>query len=435
MVISSITTSKILKTLSEIWQSLDDITYKLQIHDPFDIKYLKLKLKEFRRKDQIKLIYYQGKKYWKLKLPEESLIKVPKKIADKHELEEYIEIKNYIDFFTQIVNKDPGDIQALDALAYYYHEISSKRTKRCLEKLIDLDPFDVETWQDLGDEYFAEKDFEKAIKSYENAFRLASDIFNPYTILEHLKFSGHIRYEKEDFETAIKFYETVLRLSSEDNFSFLKDIDLLLHLGGSYTLLRQPDDAIKYLEIILELDSEMSAAWDLLGLAYATKRNFDKAFECVEVASELDPNFNFYDLVLEEKERYIQELQGNITKRPHENQIELEEKLTLDNRILSLLKKQIDKFDKLIKISEFSAIIHIKSYINDLIRPFFRNPSNKKIKKLKKSIEQHIEGWPKERREEFFKEYFRTIRRFEEIQPTKWKKWGKNLLKIISLLR
>lgn len=98
---------------------------------------------------------------------------------------------------------------------------------------------------------------------------------------------------------------------------------------------------------------------------------------------------------------------------------------------IALLKK----FDELIKITEFSVTIHIKSYINDLIKPLFENPSNRKIKKLKKSIEQHIEVWPEDNREEFFNEYSRTLNRYEDMQPLKWKKWGSHLLKLIFILR
>jgi len=105
------------------------------------------------------------------------------------------------------------------------------------------------------------------------------------------------------------------------------------------------------------------------------------------------------------------------------------------NHLLALIKKQNEKFDELIKITEFSVTIHIKSYINDLIKPFFENPSNRKIKKLKKSIEQHIEFWPEDNREEFFNEYSRSLNRYEDMQPLKWKKWGSNLLKIIAVLR
>ena len=112
-----------------------------------------------------------------------------------------------------------------------------------------------------------------------------------------------------------------------------------------------------------------------------------------------------------------------------------EENFPPKNHLLALIKEQNEKFDELIKITEFKAKIHIKSYINDLIKPFFENPNKRNIKKLKKSIEQYIEGWPEENREEFFNEYSRTIKRYEDMQPLKWKKWGSNLLKIISFFR
>lgn len=126
-------------------------------------------------------------------------------------------------------------------------------------------------------------------------------------------------------------------------------------------------------------------------------------------------------------------IESIIEELPNENQDINEENFHKKN--LTLLENQNDKFDKLIKLTELAATIHIKSYINDLIKPFFEKPSNRKIKKLKKSIEQHIEGWPEDKREEFFNEYFRTIKRYEGLQPSKWKKYGKGLLKLIPLIR
>ncbi|GAH35762.1 unnamed protein product, partial [marine sediment metagenome] len=107
----------------------------------------------------------------------------------------------------------------------------------------------------------------------------------------------------------------------------------------------------------------------------------------------------------------------------------------LPSEIHALIKKQNDKFDQLIKITEFEATILIKTYINNIIKPFFKNPSNRKIKKLMKSIEQHIKVWPENKREEFCSEYCRTIKRYEDMQPSKWKKWVSNLIRLISVLR
>ena len=55
-------------------------------------------------------------------------------------------------------------------------------------------------------------------------------------------------------------------------------------------------------------------------------------------------------------------------------------------------------------------------------------------KKLKESFEQEIEGWPREKREEFVYDFTKTFERYENMQPSKWKKWSSNLFKLFSLL-
>jgi len=70
-----------------------------------------------------------------------------------------------------------------------------------------------------------------------------------------------------------------------------------------------------------------------------------------------------------------------------------------------------------------------------LVKSVFDNASFRKIRKFKKSIEQHIEVWPEDKRDEFWNEYSRTIERYEALQPPKWKKWCSHLIKLISVLR
>ena len=106
-----------------------------------------------------------------------------------------------------------------------------------------------------------------------------------------------------------------------------------------------------------------------------------------------------------------------IGEPPHENQ------------------EQINKLDELIKLAKLGTTIHIKSYINDLIKYFFDNASNRKIREFKKSIGHYIEVWPEDKRDELWNEYSRTIGRYEAMQPSKWKKWGCRLIKLISILR
>ncbi len=105
----------------------------------------------------------------------------------------------------------------------------------------------------------------------------------------------------------------------------------------------------------------------------------------------------------------------------------------VQNRSLEyILKKELAPLKELIK---FGTTIQRKSYINDVIKPIFDNLGSRKIKKLKKSFEIEIKGWPKEKREEFYYDYAKTFERYENMQPSKWKKLGSNLFKLLSVLR
>jgi hypothetical protein len=62
-----ITTEKILNVLSDEWQTIKHLIFKLKIKDMMDARYLQLKLKELERKDKVLVESKMGKRQWKLK--------------------------------------------------------------------------------------------------------------------------------------------------------------------------------------------------------------------------------------------------------------------------------------------------------------------------------------------------------------------------------
>lgn len=98
----------------------------------------------------------------------------------------------------------------------------------------------------------------------------------------------------------------------------------------------------------------------------------------------------------------------------------------------NIIKKELAPLKDLIKLG---TAIQRKSYINDVIKPIFNNLSGRKIKQLKKFFEQEIGGLPIEKREEVYYDYVKTFERYENMQPSKWKKLGSNLFKLVSILR
>ncbi|MFX1418347.1 MAG: DNA topoisomerase VI subunit B [Promethearchaeota archaeon] len=62
-----ITTEKILNVLSNEWQTIKHLIFKLKIKDMMDARYLQLKLKELERKGYVLVESKMGKRQWKLK--------------------------------------------------------------------------------------------------------------------------------------------------------------------------------------------------------------------------------------------------------------------------------------------------------------------------------------------------------------------------------
>jgi len=62
-----ITTDRILNVLTDEWQTIKHLIFKLKIKDMMDARYLQLKLKELERKEEVLVDVKMGRKQWKLK--------------------------------------------------------------------------------------------------------------------------------------------------------------------------------------------------------------------------------------------------------------------------------------------------------------------------------------------------------------------------------
>jgi len=455
-----ITTEMILGALSQEWQPITFLIFKMKIKDMMDARFLQIKLKELERKGLILTESKMGKTQYMLILSDKNV--------DRYDVEEYHDAKNKHPKVT--FKENLSNLEALHELTGEYRVLSFNE----LERRVDKDPFDEEAWLELGHEYLHQEDFQMAIKSYKNASRLALDDLDPHfkivslnklgyayhkngdyqmaidSLEKALKLAteenyislrklllrdiGNVFYQDSNYQEAIKYYENALELSTNEDDSLINR-EIMFNLGTSYEINKQSDDAIACFEKILEYDSKIDIVWSSLGLVYSAKKEYSKAINSFEMALDLNPN----DEELKENLKFnLDEMEKNkqnvLEELPPDIQDENVEEILQEN-LASLLKEQNAKFDELIKNTKFALTIQIKSYINDQIKPFFANPSNKNIKKLKKSIEQYIEVWPEDKREQIKNEYTRSIKRYEDTQPSKWKKWGSHLIKLISVLR
>ena len=424
MVPPILTTEALINALSMDWQPITALIFKMQIKEMMDARFLQIKLKDLERKKLILVETKMGKKHYKL-----------------NESDDNVDLEEDFDF-------DTIDWDELDDYPRSQDNIDTINSEVAylLEKISDMDILDENTMMDvdmhilglssLGDTYHKHGDNQLAMGFYESALKLDAASGEDKNFRKFLlKDIGNLFFEEGNHQEAIKYYENALQLSILEEVSpFNREI--LFNLGTSYSNINQPEKAILSFEKLAEQDPELDIIWSALGLAYSANNEFIKAVECFEIALQFNPSD---EDIMHKLNFAVDQMKKNqqpaLEKSPQELQDENVDSILSKDEILILLKDQNDKFDELLKLIGFSNEIQIKSFINDQVKPFFENLSKKKIKKLKKSLEQHVEDWPEEKREELFNEYLKTIKRYEELQPPKWKKYGSTLLKLAFVIK
>ncbi len=284
--------------------------------------------------------------------------------------------------------------------------------------LIDKDPFDAVIWVVLGDqywEYFADVEI---------------DVIKLYRIKN--------------------CYKTALRLVNTDiNFNLYCNI--LHNLTYVYILLEKNDKTQLYLDIVLKAKEEIEE--ELLGRIYYLQARFyfseekyTKALDsALESQKRLLENSAVEKILIQIKSQdfstkeQVELKKEQSTSQTTSSQKESEKSLQpYEYSMLKEMKKLTSSFDRrdLIfkRTSDRRDLILMKSYIHESVKPFLDKPSKKKLKKLEEMVNTYKDDWPDEFWQSFVKEYRRIIEQFKELQPSKWRKWGKILMKLITLI-
>jgi len=278
--------------------------------------------------------------------------------------------------------------------------------------ILEEDSFDAETWYDLGRQYL------------EWNWIMGDADADLYIIFSQIK---------EYYKNALMFVD------SEIDFKLYCDI--LLNLAMTYIMLEEPDKAQSQLDILLEIKEELEEefigrVYLELAQVYLIRDEYDKALDYAIKANERMPGSYDVKMVLRQIKDSITKDQDFVIKDqemvmrinpPDQQELDDTNPKSYDYLMLREMKK-------LSESSEKRNIILMKSYVDQSINPFLEKPSNKKLKKLKGVVNNYKEGWPDDMWESFVKEFHLRLELYKELQPPKWQKWGKVLVKLISMI-
>ncbi|MEI7474855.1 MAG: tetratricopeptide repeat protein [bacterium] len=147
-----------------------------------------------------------------------------------------------------------------------------------LQAIVEQNPNDVNSYNDLAIIYYKEGNKAKALELYKKALEANPDYLKAYNN------SGIIYCELQQYDNAIKIYNKALEI----NPTFL---DTLYNLANAYSYKNELKLSIEYYKKAIELNPSYIEAHNNLGLAYQKSEEYNLAINCYKAAIKLKPDF------------------------------------------------------------------------------------------------------------------------------------------------
>ena len=194
----------------------------------------------------------------------------------------------------KVVKYAEGNVSALSSLGSMV--LGCKMANEAIElfnKALDINAYDIFSWKELTRCYLQMEDFDHCLEAAE--YGLAIDPHDPM-----LNFAcGYIHFSRKEYNKAIPKLEK-MRKSSEKGMNNeispvgpeeIKDQTTITYwaLGSSYLRTKQLDKAIDCFETLTELEPDMKDGWFQLYTCYTIKQKMDKSLECLNNIIRIDP--------------------------------------------------------------------------------------------------------------------------------------------------
>lgn len=163
----------------------------------------------------------------------------------------------------------------------YFDQENYPKAIEYYQKAINIDPNQSTPYNNIGAAYSRMDNYDKAFEYYKKA--LAIDPNDPV----RQNNMGDIYYNRGDYDNAIEHYKKAVTV---DN----KYINGYKNLGHSYLQKDDYDQAIYYFERALDIDPNEDQAYNGIGNVYYRQGNYEKSIEYYEKAIELAPNAEVY---------------------------------------------------------------------------------------------------------------------------------------------
>lgn len=205
--------------------------------------------------------------------------------------DEYLKAHNYslaTEMLEKAIERGTNDSYAYFALAQSYRacDVNDKATEY-FEKAIAMSPDRAEYSQEFAEFISATSKSEVKISDTSNGIQevvLTMDYGQDDN--KDLILKGDENYKNKNYDLAIKDYQDALKVNPADEVTLLK-------LGNIYKIKNDNKNAISFYKKSIVVNPNYADGWFNLGLVYANDKNNNKAKECFHRVISLNPNYGY----------------------------------------------------------------------------------------------------------------------------------------------
>jgi tetratricopeptide (TPR) repeat protein len=211
-----------------------------------------------------------------------------------------------------------------------------------LTQYLDSNPYCEVAWHQLGKQYFAIKDYKKALAAFD--FAIISDDTFVGAYLE----KGKVLEKQQQYNNAIENYKITLALDEPTSFA-------LLRIGHCYEKLGNDDLAVQYFYKTVHEDPLLDKGWIAITKFYNNKRNFQKALYYINKAINIDcENVIYWKLYaqINHQLNFLEEAERGYKKTLELGNYELQTWLSRSDILISLGEFEASIYN-LIQAAEF----------------------------------------------------------------------------------
>lgn len=188
-------------------------------------------------------------------------------------MDQFENAKNY---FVKCLELDNEDYSALYNIIYCFDFLDlNAEAIDFLNQYLDNNPYSEVAWHQLGRQYIALKDYDKALAAFD--FAIISDDTFVGAYLE----KGKVLEKKKNYADAIENYKITLALDEPTSFA-------LLRIGNCHEKLGEFDLAVQYYYKTVHEDPLLDKGWIAITKYYNKQQNYQKALYYINKAINID---------------------------------------------------------------------------------------------------------------------------------------------------